>query len=256
MQKTLTKSLILTAILTTALGASYLFAAWTGPNQAPPGGNTETPIHIGSTNQVKDGGLSLDGLSVFGGGYFQGNVGIGTVSPGAKLDVAGKIKVSNDTSAPQAGNIRWTGTDFEGYDGTEWKSLTSGGGASLSPDSVDCINAGGNWVDAQAACYFRVNFYEPPPPVLNYEPPLQLQCPSGWSKKFGEVSDEFGISYYSPYTSTRPESCNFPGLLSCTTGSHLRTATYALESCTTAPKDVSYEYTCYASFIEVGCAKN
>jgi hypothetical protein len=27
-----------------------------------------------------------------------------------------------------AGTLRWTGTDFEGYDGTSWKSLTAGSG--------------------------------------------------------------------------------------------------------------------------------
>ncbi|MDP7366652.1 MAG: hypothetical protein QGH83_05275, partial [Candidatus Pacebacteria bacterium] len=89
MQKHITKFLILTIILTAALSVNYLFAAWTGPTQAPPGGNTSTPIHIGSTNQVKDGGLSLDALSVFGGGYFQGDVGVGVVTPKQKLDIEG-----------------------------------------------------------------------------------------------------------------------------------------------------------------------
>ena len=81
MQKTITKFLVLTIAFTFALSVNYLFAAWTGPTQAPTGGNTSTSVHVGATDQVKGGGLSLDGLSVFGGGYFQGNVGIGTVSP-------------------------------------------------------------------------------------------------------------------------------------------------------------------------------
>jgi len=82
MQKTITKTLILMAVLTVALGTSYLFAAWTGPTQTPPDGNTDAPVHIGTTDQVKDGGLSLDALSGFGGGYFQGDVGIGTMISG------------------------------------------------------------------------------------------------------------------------------------------------------------------------------
>ncbi|MBT3730221.1 tail fiber domain-containing protein [bacterium] len=87
MQKTITKTLILAVVLTTALGVNYLFAAWTGPTQTPPAGNTSAPVHVGTTDQVKNGGLSLDALSVFGNGYFQGNVGIGTVSPVQQLQL-------------------------------------------------------------------------------------------------------------------------------------------------------------------------
>lgn len=39
--------------------------------------------------------------------------------------VAGGLRVGNSTSA-QAGNIRWTGTDFQGYNGSSWTSLTTG----------------------------------------------------------------------------------------------------------------------------------
>jgi len=95
MQKTITKVLILVAMLTIALGVNYLFAAWTGPTQNPTDGNTSTPIHVGSTDQVKTGGLSLEGLSVFGGGYFQGNVGIGVVVPTVKLDVDGSVNATS-----------------------------------------------------------------------------------------------------------------------------------------------------------------
>ena len=120
MQKTITKFLILTIILTAALSVNYLFAAWVGPTQAPPGGNTSTPVHVGSTNQVKEGGLSVEALSVFGSGYFQGNVGVGVVVPTQKLDIGGKIKVGNDATSPDAGTIRWTGTEFQAYNGTKW----------------------------------------------------------------------------------------------------------------------------------------
>lgn len=58
-----------------------------------------------------------------------GNVGIGTTGPSEKLDVAGGVKIENTTTT-NAGTIRWTGTDFEGYDGTTWKSLTAGAGGS------------------------------------------------------------------------------------------------------------------------------
>ena len=42
-----------------------------------------------------------------------------------KANIKGAIKISNsDSQNPAEGTIRWTGQDFEGFDGTEWKSLT------------------------------------------------------------------------------------------------------------------------------------
>jgi hypothetical protein len=160
MQKIITKTIVLLAVLTLALSVNYIFAAWTGPTEAPPGGNTPTPVHIGTTAQVKDGGLSLNALSVFGGGYFQGKVGVGVVTPTQDLEVAGQIKIGKDDSVTStAGTIRWSGTDFEGYNGTEWKSLTSGDTVTnqcpVGQDSVDlgstsiCLADG---AIAQAGC--------------------------------------------------------------------------------------------------------
>lgn len=39
------------------------------------------------------------------------------------LEVLGAVQIGN-TSVNVAGSIRWTGSDFEGFDGLEWKSLT------------------------------------------------------------------------------------------------------------------------------------
>ena len=58
-------------------------------------------------------------------------VGIGTATPEAKLDVVGKIKIGTDSTTASTGMIRWTGSDFEGYNGSSWKSFTSGSAASL-----------------------------------------------------------------------------------------------------------------------------
>lgn len=58
-----------------------------------------------------------------------GNVGIGDTTPAEKLEVNGAIKLGT-TSSTNAGTIRWTGFDFEGYDGASWNSLTSSGAVS------------------------------------------------------------------------------------------------------------------------------
>jgi hypothetical protein len=55
-----------------------------------------------------------------------GNAGIGTLSPDEKLDVAGAVKLGT-TGHTNAGTIRWTGSDFEGYNGSSWLSLTETG---------------------------------------------------------------------------------------------------------------------------------
>ncbi len=47
-------------------GVPYIFAAWTGPDAAPPGNNVAAPINISSVDQDKAGGLSLGKLAVNG----------------------------------------------------------------------------------------------------------------------------------------------------------------------------------------------
>ena len=76
-------------------------------------------------------------------------VDINTNTPEQTLDVNGKIKLTDDATAPSAGTLRYnaTGDDFEGYDGTTWKSLTrasSGLPAGALPiyGYVDNINPG------------------------------------------------------------------------------------------------------------------
>jgi len=211
---------------------------------APGGGNTPTPVHIGTTNQVKDGGLGLNALSVFGNGYFQNNVGIGTVSPQAKLDVAGKIKVGDDSVSPTAGTIRWTGSDLEVYDGSAWKSLTSGDTTIITSDVTDCNNVGGSWVEAQGVCYL----------------PAAGGCPSGWTQK-----ESYSTMQSKTCNGCRGESGWTDG--SCSTGSHFRT-NKGVESCryrqaVSAGGRIqgmtvcgwSLNATCYATQTEVGCVK-
>jgi hypothetical protein len=64
-----------------------------------------------------------------------GDVGIGVNPPLEKLHVEGGLRIGN-TSTSAAGALRWTGTDFEGYDGSTWKSLTATGGGSLPSGTI------------------------------------------------------------------------------------------------------------------------
>jgi hypothetical protein len=54
-------------------------------------------------------------------------VGINTHNPKAALDVQGKIKLSDDNSSVEEGNLRYneSNADFEGYTNSGWRSLTT-----------------------------------------------------------------------------------------------------------------------------------
>jgi len=99
------------------------------------------------------------------------SVGIGTSTPLERLDLEGAIRIGN-TVNNNAGTIRWTGTDFEGYTGSEWKSLTSGGGASQWEEDI-----GGEFIYPTG--YTGVRIYKSGPnagkiDVLQSDPVVQI----------------------------------------------------------------------------------
>ncbi len=57
---------LLLVVVVAMLAVSSSALAWTGPTQTPPNGNVSAPINIGTTAQVKNGGLSVNSLAVFG----------------------------------------------------------------------------------------------------------------------------------------------------------------------------------------------
>ena len=265
-----------------AIGVNIALAVWTGPSQNPPEGNVAEPFNVSSNTQILQGSKTIQGnqitdilylglgtaingiLGVNGitqffsvpiSAIFDGNVGIGTVNPQAKLDVAGNVNVAGDAKISQglqvgntsnaiAGTIRWTGSDFEGYDGSAWKSLTSGDTTIITSDVTDCNNLGGNWMEAQGVCYL----------------PVAGGCPSGWTQKEN-------------YSTTQGNTCagkscvgiygnNIYGT-SCSTGSHFRTNKDKEDCVYMSINEFGSKYgicfpnniECLATQTEVGCVK-
>jgi hypothetical protein len=102
------------------------FAAWM---QAGYDGFVPDPISL----QPMGGNVGIgtldpaNKLTVEGHANINGNLGINTNLPMQRLDVNGKIKLGNDDNPSVAGTIRWNEvtSDFEGFNGTEWLSLTA-----------------------------------------------------------------------------------------------------------------------------------
>jgi hypothetical protein len=58
-----------------ALLSFTLVTAWTGPSASPPNGNVAAPVNVGTTDQVKNGGLGVNSLAVFGNSLLGGSTG-------------------------------------------------------------------------------------------------------------------------------------------------------------------------------------
>lgn len=64
-------------------------------------------------------------------------VGVNNPTPEQALDVNGKVKLTNDATAPTAGTMRYdaTSSDFEGYNGSQWNSFTQSRSSSSLPSN-------------------------------------------------------------------------------------------------------------------------
>ncbi len=109
-----------------------------GINTTSPGNTLDVAGGIDINNYIRHNGDENTYLGFSGNNEFRiytngsnsltvkstGRVGLGTSSPTENLHVIGAIRIGiNNFDNP--GTIRWTGEDFEGYDGDGWRSFTS-----------------------------------------------------------------------------------------------------------------------------------
>jgi hypothetical protein len=136
-------------LLAAALLVAATLSAWTGPTATAPGGNVAAPVNVGTTDQVKDAGLSVNALTVFGSSYIQNKLGIEQTNPVVALDVNGSLKLGNGGELCQAvseGAQRYNSSTkiMEYCNGTEWCPFAGCVHASPTPTIV-FLTSGTSW---------------------------------------------------------------------------------------------------------------
>lgn len=127
--------------LALVIAAPALALAWSGPpNQGacgdppcPPGGNVPAPLNVGSTDQVKNAGLSVNALAVFGSTAINGNTYLKTgvtgsiyryLNFGVDYDAQGNV-ISNTTGSSGYGIRDMDGNIEFKNKGGSWASIQS-----------------------------------------------------------------------------------------------------------------------------------
>ena len=168
-------------VLVGSLCSSALALAWTGPTGSPPSNNVSAPINVGTTAQVKNGGLSLNSLAVFGnvllsglgsgvGNYLNfdytttGTSGSGSAGYGMR-DNAGTLEFKNLGGAWKsstallssffAAGSNSTVEQIKFTDGTVQTSAAKAGGVSAVTTSSCVTGRGGSCAATCPAGYFR-----------------------------------------------------------------------------------------------------
>lgn len=189
MKKLFTKKQIINAIKITTLsailivGLNYANAAWSGPTASAPDGNTPAPVNIGILSQIKNGGLGVNALSVFGDGLFTGKAtanrfcftnGVCVSSwPEACAITQSSTPTATLTASPTSvayngqSVLTWSSTNATGCS-ANWTSSTATSGnatksnlTSTTAYTITCTGANGS---AQASATVTVGSAPPPPP--------------------------------------------------------------------------------------------
>jgi hypothetical protein len=137
-----------------------VLVAWTGPASAPPNSNVSAPINVGTTNQVKNAGLSVNALAVFGNAIISGtsrylnfNTTVGDTGYGIRdnngamefKNASGAwapIASSSSTASPTHGGITYA------IPGTYSFTVPAG----ITSIKVTAVGAGGGGGGGQSSC--------------------------------------------------------------------------------------------------------
>ena len=106
--------------------AASVLLAWTGPTSAPPNGNVSAPINVGATDQIKNAGLGLNSLAVFGNAILNGT--------SRYLNFGSTAGSSGYGFRDNAGTMEFKNT------GGDWQGIGSGGTAASTDLSVTCLS--------------------------------------------------------------------------------------------------------------------
>jgi hypothetical protein len=149
-------------IIVGAVFSSIIVFAWTGPSSSAPNNNVSAPLNVGSTNQVKNANLGVNGLAVFG------------------------------NSILQAGSyLNWGAT-----------SGTNGYGIWDNAGTLQFKNSGGNWASIQATVASLVNTSNPSfnTSVTSPEYCIGGSCITSWPQAGGSSWATSGSNIYNANT--------------------------------------------------------
>ena len=122
---------------TVSIGIAH--AAWTEPTEAPPNGNVAAPINVGSTAQVKNGGLGVNTLTVFGNSLFGGSTG-----SNAYLNFGATAGSSGYGIRDNAGTVEFknSGGDWGSIQSTIYNLVGGAGSWGASGNDIYSTNSG------------------------------------------------------------------------------------------------------------------
>jgi len=157
--------------------AASLVLAWTGPTSAPPNGNVSAPINVGTTDQIKNAGLGINALAVFGNAILSGTsryLNFGTI-PDEQPPSSGYGIRDN------AGTLEFKNT------GGSWGSLTSlvssaiqNFFASGSSNAVSQIKFSDGTVQTSAPSGGGISAVTTATCTFSHGLPCTASCPSGY----------------------------------------------------------------------------